>query len=130
MAYEAVQTKHPGLKAAADLSAKQYYFVKITANDTVNVCSAVTDRPIGVLQNKPKSGDTAEVCMLGISKVSGDADLAAGDAIGTSVDGQAATYVPGTDTTKYIVGQVLQDNSTAGGIATAAINCISPARGA
>ncbi|MGA1628381.1 MAG: hypothetical protein ACO330_06150, partial [Aquiluna sp.] len=56
--------------AAADLSAKQYYFVKITADNTVNVCAAVTDIPIGVLQIAPASGEAASVMLYGISKVS------------------------------------------------------------
>ena len=69
MAFEAVQIKIPGLKAAADLSSKQYYLVELTAADTVNVCNGVTDRPIGVLQNAPKSGEPAEVCALGVTKI-------------------------------------------------------------
>lgn len=117
-------------EAGADLSAKQFYFVKMSANNTVTVCAGVTDVPIGVLQNKPTSGQTAEVTMLGITKVSGDADLAYGNLIGTSADGQAAAYAAGTDTTKYVVGQVIDDNGAAGGLVTAAINCMNPHRGA
>ena len=45
--------------ASADLSAKQYYFVKLSSETKVTVCSAVTDKPIGVLQNKPASGEQA-----------------------------------------------------------------------
>lgn len=117
-------------EAGADLSAKQFYFVKLSANNKVVVCAAVTDVPIGVLQNKPTSGQTAEVTICGITKVSGDADLSAGNQIGTSADGQAAAYAPGTDTTKYIVGQVIEDNGAAGGLITATINCLNPHRGA
>lgn len=131
MAWETgVGIKLPGLTAAADLSAKQYYFVKLASATTVNVCSAATDKPIGVLQNAPTSGQAAEVLALGVSKVSGDANLAAADLIGTSADGQADAKVPGTDITEYVVGQVILDNSAAGGIATATINCLNPHRGA
>ncbi|HYE75638.1 MAG TPA: hypothetical protein VEF04_20005 [Blastocatellia bacterium] len=129
MAVEGQQIKHSFI-AGGDLSAKQYHFVKMSANDTVVVCSAVTDKPIGVVQNAPASGGTAEVCLAGITKVSGDADLGYGDSIGTSSDGQAAAYVAGTDTTKYPVGQVIEDNAAAGGLVTAAINCLSVHRGA
>lgn len=125
MAWEQAQPiKLPAFKAGADLSAKQYYFVKISAANTVVVCAATTDKPVGVLQNKPTSGQTAEICSLGITKVSGDADLSVGDSIGTSADGQAAAYTV-TDTTKYIVGMVLADNAAAGGLATAMVNCIN-----
>lgn len=122
--------KLPGLTAAADLSAKQYYFVKLASATTVNVCSALTDVPIGVLQNTPTSGQAAEVLALGVSKVSGDENLAAGSLIGPSADGQADIRTIGTDTTHYVVGQVILDNSAAGGIATATINCLNPHRAA
>lgn len=130
MAFEAVQIKIPGLKAAADLSSKQYYLVELSSADTVNVCNGVTDRPIGVLQNAPKSGEPAEVCALGVTKINSDAALSVGDQIGTAADGQAAAYVPGTDTTKYIVGMVIGASGAAAGYATAIINCFSAARGA
>lgn len=48
-------------KAAADLSSHQWKHVKLTAANTVNICSAATDRAIGILLNKPKSGEAAEV---------------------------------------------------------------------
>lgn len=131
MAYEGPHTtKLTGLSASADLSAKQYYLVKMSGDNTVTVCAAATDIPVGVLQNAPGDGETAEVLAIGVTKVVGDEDLDAGDLIGTSGDGQAAEVVAGTDTTVYIVGQVLQGNTTAGGYVTALINCASPARGA
>lgn len=122
MAFEGPQHKIPGLVAGGDLSTKQYHFVKISADNTVVICSGTTDKPIGVLQNKPASGAAAEVCSAGVTKIVGDANLAAGDSIGTSADGQAAVYTV-SDTTKYIVGQVIQENTAAGGIITADIDC-------
>jgi hypothetical protein len=126
MAYEGPQTAIPALVAGADLSApaNQYKFVKISGDRTVVLCSAVTDKPIGVLQNTPGNGDAATVVSDGVTKVQGDADLTAGNSIGTSADGQAAAYTV-ADTTKYIVGQVILGNSAAGGIATVSINCSS-----
>jgi hypothetical protein len=129
MAVEGIQQCIPGLVAGADLSAKQYYFVKLSAAFTVDVCSAVTDIPIGVLQNDPISGEEARVCAFGLSKVNSDAALAVGNIIGTAADGQAAAYAAGTDTTKYLCGQVVQASTAAGGYATAFIN-ITPNRGA
>jgi len=55
-------------KAAADLSAKQYYAVKLSADNTVNV-SGANERAIGILQNKPDTaGDSAVVRVAGVSK--------------------------------------------------------------
>jgi hypothetical protein len=119
------------LPAQGDLSAKQFYFVKVNSSGQAEVCSANTDIPVGVLQNAPSAaGQAAEVMVVGISKVSGDADLTKGNQIGTSADGQAAAYVAGTDTTKYIVGQVIEDNGAAAGLVTALINCANPHRAA
>lgn len=116
--------------AGADLSAKQFYFVKWSADGTVVACAAATDVPAGVLQNTPLSGDAAEICVVGETKISGDADLDFGQLIGTSADGQADRKIPGTDTTEYIVGVVKRGNGAANGLITALINCASPGRAA
>ena len=129
MAYE-IPGMCASFVAGGDLSAKQYHFVKLNSSGQVVIVAANTDKPIGILQNAPASGGTAEVMLFGISKVVADADLAIGDQMGASADGQAAAYVPGTDTTKYIVGEVLTANTTAGGIVSVAFNCMGAGRGA
>lgn len=129
MAWEGPQpVKLMGFTASADLSAKQYYFVKLSGAGTVTVCAAATDVPVGVLQNAPASGGAAEIVALGVSKVSSDAALSRGNLIGTSADGQADAKTVGTDTTEYVVGQVLQATGAAGDLAVAMINCINPHR--
>lgn len=106
-------------KAGADLSAKQFYFVKMSANDTVALCSGATDKPIGVLQNKPTSGQIASVMVIGVTKVSSDAALAVGDIIATQTDGQAEV----ADSGDYVCGHVIIASGAAGGLATAVISC-------
>jgi len=120
MAYEAAQIKLGQLTASADLSAKQFHFVKLSAATTVDVCSGVTDKPIGILQNSPTSGQAAEICIFGITKVVSDGTTAAGNLIGTSSDGQAAVYTT-TDTTKYICGQAIEAGA-AGEVVTMFLN--------
>ena len=107
MAYESPGIDLGTLTAAADLSSKQYYFVKLASATTVNVCTAITDVAIGVLQNDPTSGQQAVVRIFGITKVSADGTLAAGNIIGTSADSQADAIVAGTDTTVYVMGQAI-----------------------
>lgn len=117
------------VESAADLSTKQFYFVEqSTSTGKVDVCNAATDKPLGVLQNKPRAGETAVVRMFGVSKVSADANLAIDDLIGTSADGQADAKIVGTDITEYVVGRVIGENSVAGGLISAAINCMTPHR--
>ena len=108
MAYESPSISIGTLTAAADLSAKQYHFVSLATATTVNVCSAITNAPIGILQNNPTSGQQAIVQLFGVSKVVADGTLAAGNFIGTSADGQADAISPGTDTTVYMTGQCIQ----------------------
>lgn len=48
------------LAAGADLSSSQYFVVKITSNEVV-LSAAATDNHLGVLQNAPEDGDSAEV---------------------------------------------------------------------
>jgi len=108
MAYESPSVSIGTFTAAADLSAKQYHFVSLATATTVNVCSAITNAPIGILQNNPESGQQAVVQVFGVSKVVADGTLAAGNFIGTSADGQADAISPGTDTTVYMTGQCIQ----------------------
>mgnify|MGYP003628242359 CR=1 FL=1 len=81
------------LEAHADLSAKQFHFVKIHSANKVSLCTAITDAPIGVLQNKPEAGQAAAVRVWGVSKLSADAAITAGAILGTSTDSQAQTAV-------------------------------------
>lgn len=122
------QLKLVGFTASADLSAKQYYAVKISGSRTVTVCAATTDIPIGILQNAPTSGQAAEVCVIGHTKVNSDGVITRGTPVGTSADGQIVTYVAGTDTTKYCIGQALVSISNAGEIGEAFVNCANIGR--
>jgi len=116
--------------AGADLSAKQFYLVKMSADDTVILCAAATDVPVGVLQNKPASGQIAEILTFGKSKIVSSASIAAGKLIGTSSAGKADAKIPGTDTTEYVVGHVTKAASADGVLLEALINTASPARAA
>lgn len=54
--------------AGADLSAKQYTFVKLS-NDSTVVTAGAGEGALGILQNNPESGDVANVMILGISRL-------------------------------------------------------------
>lgn len=56
-------------KAAGDLSAYQFHFVKFSAADTVDLCGA-NERACGILQNNPDTaGMAAHVRHIGTSKL-------------------------------------------------------------
>lgn len=124
MAYQHPLFQPAGLKAAADLSAKQFYFVvKNTTNQEVALASVDGEIVMGVLQNDPTTGQGAEVMSVGITKVTADEALTAGDYVGTSADGQAKiveTTNTGADVGDYVVGQVIE-GAAAGALASVMI---------
>jgi hypothetical protein len=69
MAFESNPVLDFSFVAAEDLSDYQYHFVVIDSDGKVALMDAVGEIPIGVLQNKPASGEEANVRILGISKV-------------------------------------------------------------
>jgi hypothetical protein len=116
-------------QAAADLSDWQFRFVKLDANGQVAKVSAITDIPIGILQDKPAAqGRAAGVMLDGMSKLVGGANLAKGDIIGTDNVGRGVAVVAGTDITKYSLGICRTDNSVAGGLISVVFDCKNPGR--
>lgn len=111
--------------AGADLSTHQYKFVKMSAANTVVLCSAITDKPIGILQNDPKSGQEAEITVIGGSKLVTAAAMAVDAVVATDAAALGKTVAPGTDTTAYAVGRCLTATTAANGIASVLINCLS-----
>ena len=129
----AVREQHQVVKefnAAADLSAKQYYFVEL-GSGTVNVTDAITDVPVGVLQNKPDAaGKHAEVAMFGFTKVVAGGAISAGALIGCTTAGKAVALTIGTDTTTYVLGRALTAATADGQVISATVDCMAPTRAA
>ena len=82
--------------AAADLSAKQFYIVKLSSTGTVDLAAAATENIIGVLQNTPVSAEQAVYAFTGVAKVKAGGTIAvgafvtadsAGKAVSTTTDG-------------------------------------------
>lgn len=88
MAYED-PGKRITLPAAADLSTKQYFFIKLDANGRAALASVADEKVIGVLQNKPDAIDKpAEIMVDGVSKFVGSATLAPATVISTDAAGK------------------------------------------
>ncbi len=107
MATEGALQYLPGVKASADLSAKQFRCMKVSGNGTVTVAAAITDKVVGILQDAPASGVAASVAIGGRSKAVAGGNVTAGDVLGTDDAGRVVTIAPGTDTTQYIIGRAL-----------------------
>lgn len=118
------------LVAGADLSAAQYKFVKIdNATGNAVLVNGATDRPVGVLQNNPLSGQEAEVLIVGGTKIECGGAASAGQPMFSSASANAVTLTFGTTgSAAYVVGTFVT-NAAAGEVATAVIDCASAARG-
>ena len=101
-------------KAGADLSTHSKKFVELTALNTVGLVNAVTDRPFGVLMNKPVADAAAEVRVLGIAIVISDGSgtaIVVGDYVGPNATGLAIKKA----TADNVVAGIALDASSANG---------------
>lgn len=115
------------LVAAADLSAKQYHFVKLDTNGKAAAIAAITDVPIGVLQNAPLAGQEAEVLVSGGTKLVASEAITLPAFLSVSSAGKA-DKVAVTDTTQYVVAQALTAAGADAEVFTAVVNCSNPTR--
>lgn len=112
-------------QAASDLSAKQYYFVKLDTAGRVALCSATTDVPYGILQNKPGSLEPATVMRVGISRLVAGGTLGIGGLVGTDADGKGTLVTSGTTgTVAYPVARAEEVAAADGNIIAVAINAL------
>lgn len=89
MAFDGQVVKLTGLKAGADLTTKQFFFVKFDGSGDIILATALGEQIVAVLQNKPNTGEAAELVSLGQTKVEFGATLAAGAVVATSAGGAA-----------------------------------------
>lgn len=93
--------------AGADLSAKQYYFVRLSATGTVQLCDTEGELPCGILQNKPTSGQTACVAYGGVSKLVLGGTVDSNDEVMTDANGKGKAAAGSTTPGNFIVGSML-----------------------
>jgi hypothetical protein len=110
-----VAYEQPGFKftllAAADLRTHQYKFVDVDATGRAAL-GANGGRVVGVVQNKPNTGESAELCHSGISKVIAGAAVTAGDELQSDATGRAVLAT----TTNQRIGVALQSAGAAGAL--------------
>jgi streptogramin lyase len=95
-------------EAGEDLTGKQYHIVKLDSNGKVVLCDAGSDSVIGVLQNEPVNGDTAQVALnngAGTYKVHCGGTIAVGATVGTNSTGKA---ISNTTAGHGMVGRALE----------------------
>lgn len=119
--------KLTGAVAGAGLTgaSSQYKYVKLSADNTVVLCAATTDIPIGVLQAPvAATGDPVDVTVAGETMLQAGGSITAGAPIATKADGTAQTAVA----TQYPVGVAVNvaGGTTSGNLITAMVNCMNP----
>lgn len=94
MATEGTMVREGGnFITATDLSAKQYYAVKMTTTArTVALASTGGEMILGILQNAPVSPEAADVCLFGVTKAVAGGTITAGDPLTTDTAGKLITY--------------------------------------
>lgn len=103
--------------AAADLSAAQFYAVKISGSRQVNLASSGGENIYGILQNKPASGAAANVGIVGVSKAIAGAVVTAGNYLMTDTAGRLIVATG----TNARVAQAIEGASATGVVFTVAI---------
>ena len=114
------------LQAAANLTTKQFHFVVLDSSGYAAAATSIAQYPIGVLQNKPTTGQEASVMVHGVTKAVADAAVAINAKVGASADGQAVTEA--TDNTSFVQGIALSAASNAGEMISVLINCGLPSK--
>ncbi len=109
------------LIAAADLSGKQYYGIKIDSAGKAALATEGSDA-IGILQNDPASGGAACVAVRGISKVVGGASVARGLRFSFDSTGKAVSVGSGDDWSMGVILEAL----VSGKISTVLLNVSGP----
>ena len=115
MATESIMIRDGAQTAAgADLSSSQFLAVKLSTSADRQVVLESTGgvQIYGILQNKPTSGQVADVCLFGISKAVVGAAVTRGDRLMTNSSGQLITAT----STNIQVAQALESATGSGQI--------------
>ena len=94
--------------AGEDLTSAQYYFVYISADQTVSLCTTSHLDAIGVLQNDPNTGEEAVVRVLGTSKIKCGDTIAFGTRVISTTAGKADGLGTLSATEQIVLGITLE----------------------
>jgi hypothetical protein len=103
--------------AAADLSSSQFLAVKITAARQVNLANTGGEVTYGILQNKPTSGQAADIGIFGVTKAIAGAAFSAGAQLMTNTSAQLITRT----SANHCVALALEAATAAGQVVTVAV---------
>jgi len=101
------------LVAGEDLSSSQYYFVSVNTSGQA-VKTGDDGNPVGVVQNKPESGQAATIAIAGVTKLYIGTESGLGAGYNVGCDSNSAGKV--SDTGSFRMGVALEDPTADGDI--------------
>lgn len=113
------------MQAGGDLRTKQYHILRQSAAGVTNLASRTTANQtavvdaIGVLQNKPNSGQAASVAITGESKVVAGAAITQGVNVTTNASGRAIVAASGD----WTIGQAAEAAGADGEVIRVVLDC-------
>lgn len=110
MSFEEKVRELGSLTASADLRTHQGKYVKVSGVGTVTVTALATDEPIGVLRNKPNTGEAAAVATDGIVQMVCGAAVTAGAQLMSDTSGRCITAAT---TSNKTFGRALETSTAA-----------------
>lgn len=97
------------LTAGADLSALQFRAIKVsTAADNTALQAGAGENAIGVLQDKPTSGNVGQIDILGVTKAEYGASVTRGAKLMSNASGQLITAT----STNHVVAEALESGAS------------------
>lgn len=110
---QALMGRFLSIEASDDMTNDMYKFVMLTADGKVK-CADNNALVIGTLQNKPKKGESALVCLGETSKVILGGNVSVGNKVISDAEGKAIVMpaVAG----KYMVAGIALENGVSGDI--------------
>ncbi len=99
--------------AGESMTASKYYIVQLSATGDIEIGEGATDLLVGVLQNKPASGEAALYRFAGTSKVVASAAIAIGAYVTSTAAGKAVTT---TTAGNVVIGRALEAAAADGDI--------------
>lgn len=115
--------------ASESLASNQYYGVTMSGDRAVDLQDAITDIPAGILQNKPTSGQQAQVMVAGRTPGVVAEAITAGQQVRIDAAGKFAVFAVDTDVTAYCCGYCVVGAGNDGEIGEFVVNCATCFRG-
>lgn len=117
-------------EAGEDLSSYQYQPVYLSADHTVKLCTTGNVDAIGVLQNKPKSGEAALVRVIGTTKVKAGEVIAVGNRVYVDTDAMVMEEDAAAQSEVRLIGIALEASAADGDIIEVFLQHFSFVKGA